>query len=104
MNGTDKPYVQLGIQQVDTVIHDPEYLYDANHHDRYATFEAARDAALTSIEVMLDAADYDGDDHLEELERMYGLLDSSDTFAELEGRPEYRAFLRHLAPPMTVAA
>ena len=104
MNNVDKPYVQLGIEQVDTVIHDPDYTYDADHHDRYATYETARDAALTSIEVMLDEADYDGDDHLEELERMYGLLDSSGTFTDLEKRPEYRAFLRHLAPPMTVAA
>ena len=70
MPNFDKPYVQLAINQVDTLIEDRQGRYDAETHDRYATFEAARDAALTSIEVMLDEADYDGEDHREELEQM----------------------------------
>ena len=101
---TDKPFVQLAIEQVDTVIRDPEGRYDAEFFDRYETFEAARDAALTSIEVMLDEADYDGDDHLEELTTMQRLLEAASSIDELETEKSYAWFLGRLAPAFTVAA
>ena len=104
MNDIDKPFVQISIDAVDTVIHDPEGFYDPDQHDRYETFETARDAALTSIEVMLDEADYDGEDHLEELRRMQELLEQSRSFDELETQAAYQGFLRGLVPGPTIAA
>lgn len=104
MTNHDKPYVQLAIDEVDTVIHDPKVQYDPEVYDRYETFEAARDAALTSIEVMLDEADYDGEDHREELERMHELLESAESFADLKRRSGYKWFLKRLTPGRTVAA
>ena len=104
MLATDKPFVQLAIDQVDTVVHDPDGQFDPEVHDRYDTFDAARDAALTSIEVMLDEADYDGEDHKEELERMLGLLESSATIADLQRQPGYQWFLKRLKKGRTVAA
>ncbi len=100
----DKPFVQIAIEQVDTVIYDPEGRYDPEFHDRYETFEAARDAALTSIEVMLDEADYDGEDHREELERMHDLLEPSESITDLQHQAGYQWFLKRLAPSRTVAA
>ncbi len=100
----EKPFAQLAINQVDTVIHDPEGRFDPEIHDRYESFESARDAALTSIEVMLDEADYDGDDHKEELERMQGLLESSATIADLQRQSGYQWFLKRLKSARTVAA
>jgi len=100
----NKPFVQLAIEQVDTVIHDPEGQYDPDLYDRYDTFEAARDAALTSIEVMLDEADYDGQDHLEELKKMQILLEAAATFADLQKKQGYRWFLKKMNPAKTVAA
>jgi hypothetical protein len=99
-----KPFVQLAIEQVDTVIYDPEGRFDPELHDRYETFEAARDAALTSIEVMLDERDYDGDDHREELERMHDLLEPSGSIADLHRKAGYQWFLKQLAQGQTVAA
>jgi hypothetical protein len=104
MTTEEKPFVQLAIDEVDTIIHDPDGLYDPEYYDRYETFEAARDAALTSIEVMLDEADYDGDDHREELELMHRLLEQAEGLADLEARADYLAFLERLLPARTVAA
>ncbi len=90
MNLFTKPYVHLSIDAVDTVVFDPEGLLDSDQYDHYPTFAEARDAALSSIEVMLDEEDYDGEDHREELERMLGLLESSATYEELEVQPHHR--------------
>src|SRR3954449_9628366 len=96
MEPTAKPYVHTSINAVDAVAFDPEGRYDADRHDRYITFEQARDAALTSIELMLDEGDYDGEDHKEELEQMLGLLESARTFDDLDRRSEYRRLLERL--------
>lgn len=93
MEPTTKPYVHLSINAVDAVAFDPEGRYDADRHDRYSTFEQARDAALSSIELMLDERDYDGEDHKEELEQMLGLLEPARTFDDLECRADYRRLL-----------
>ena len=99
-----KPFVHLPIDAVDSVVFDPEGQFEAEHFDRYASFIEARDAALSSIEIMLDEADYDGDDHREELERMLGLLDSSSSYDELESHPEYKRILERLEPVKSFAA
>jgi hypothetical protein len=99
-----KPFVHLPIDAVDSVIFDLEGRFEAELYDRYATFTEARDAALSSIEIMLDEADYDGDDHREELERMLGLLDSSSSYDELERHPEYKRTLERLDPVKSFAA
>jgi hypothetical protein len=99
-----KPFVHLPIDAVDSVIFDLEGRFEAEQYDRYATFTEARDAALSSIEIMLDEADYDGDDHREELERMLGLLDSSSSYDELERHPEYKRILERLDPVESFAA
>ena len=99
-----KPFVQLAIDAVDTVILDPEGSYDPEFHDRYATFESARDAALTSIEVMLDEADYDDEYHRQELARMHELLDGSRSFGDLAALPGYQWFLRRLSLEGTIAS
>jgi hypothetical protein len=104
MPAIEKPYVQLSIDEVDTVIHDPDGLYDPEFHDRYETFDAARDAALTSIEVMLDEADYDGEDHRAELERMHELLEHADSFADLQGQADFVSLLKRLVTESTIAA
>ncbi len=101
---TNKPFVQLAIEQVDTVIYDSEGRFDPELHDRYETFDAARDAALTSIEVMLDEADYDGEDHREELEQMQDLLETSVSIDDLQRQAGYQWFLNRLAAGRTVAA
>ena len=62
-----KPFVHLPIDAVDTVVYDPEGKYDPECFDHYATFIEARDAALSSVELLLDEGDYDGEDHREEL-------------------------------------
>jgi hypothetical protein len=104
MTTVEKPFVQLAVDEVDTIIHDPDGLYDPEHYDRYETFVAARDAALTSIEVMLDEADYDGDDHREELEKMHELLEQADGLADLQARGDYLAYLERLVTARTIAA
>ena len=99
-----KPFVHLPIDAVDSVVFDPEGQFEAEHFDRYASFIEARDAALSSIEIMLDEADYDGEDHLEELEQMRGMLDSSTTYEELERDPEYTRIIERLGPVRLFAA
>src|SRR3954463_8482076 len=104
MDRDSKPFVHLPIDAVDTVAFDPEGSYDGDRFDRYATFAEARDAALTSIELMLDHGDYDGEDHLAELEDMLGLLDSASSFGQLEADPGYREFVERLGTVRPVAA
>jgi hypothetical protein len=99
-----KPYVHIAIDAVDTVIFDPDGLLDPEQYDHYETFEAARDAALSSIEVMLDEEDYDGEDHRDELERMHELLETSPSFEELEQQPLHCWLRQRLDPARTVAA
>jgi hypothetical protein len=101
MHPDSKPFVHLPIDAVDVVAYDPEGRYDG---DRYATFAEARDAALTSIEIMLDHGDYDGEDHLAELEEMLGLLESASSFGQLEADPGYREFVERLGMVRPVAA
>jgi hypothetical protein len=104
MDSLSKPYVHLTIDAVDTVVFDAEGRFDGDRYDRYATFTEARDAALSSIEIMLDEEDYDGDDHREELEQMLGHLESSSSFDELGLQPSYRRLLDRLVPARTAAA
>jgi hypothetical protein len=104
MDSLSKPYVHLPIDAVDTVVFDAEGHYDGDRHDRYATFAEARDAALSSIEIMLDEEDYDGEDHRDELEQMLGSLESSSTFEELMARAAYRRSLDRLDPARSAAA
>ncbi len=104
MTLTNRPFVHMTINAVDAVVLDPDGRFDPEIHDHYETFEAARDAALTSIEVMLDEADYDGEDHREELERMRGMLETAQSFDELKVLPAYRWFLRRIPKGRTVAA
>ena len=96
MDHVRKLFVHLPIDAVDSVVFDPEDRFSAEHYDRYASFAEARDAAMSSIEIMLDEGDYDGDDHREELERMLDLLDASTSFENLEFRPEYQRMLESL--------
>ena len=72
------------IDVVNTVVFDPEGRFDGEQYDRYASFTEGRDAALSSIEIMLDEEESDGEDHREELERMLGHLESSSLPEELE--------------------
>ena len=104
MNPDSKPFVHLPIDAVDVVTFDPEGRYDGDRYDRYTTFVEARDAALTSIELMLDHGDYDGEDHLAELEAMLGHLESASSFGQLEADPGYREFLVRSGPVRPVAA
>ncbi|WP_406695884.1 hypothetical protein V5E97_33300 [Singulisphaera sp. Ch08] len=104
MSRIAKQYVHITIDAVDTVDFDPEGRYDADRYDRYATFDEARDAALTSIELMLDEKDYDGDDHRHELEMMLPLLESSNSFDQLKRHAEYRQLLKRLEPAASFAA
>jgi hypothetical protein len=99
-----KPFVHLPIDAVDSVVFDPEGRFEAEHYDRYASFIEARDAALSSIEIMLDEADYDGEDHREELEKMLGLLNSSSSYEELVHHSEYQRVLERLDPVRSFAA
>jgi hypothetical protein len=104
MKPTAKPYVHLAINAVDMVAFDPTIRYDADRHDRYATFEQARDAAQSSIELMLDEGDYDGQDHKEELEQMLSLLESASSYENLESQSEYRSLLDRLVSAVQAAA
>src|ERR687893_2917929 len=99
-----KPFVHLPIDAVDVVAFAPEGRYDGDRYDRYTTFAEARDAALTSIELMLDHGDYDGEDHLAELEQMLGFLESASSFGQLEANPGYREFVGRLGTVRPVAA
>lgn len=104
MDSLTRPFVHLAIDAVDTVIFDPEGRYDPELYDHYPTFVSARDAALSSVELTLDAGDYDGDDHRDELQRMLGLLESAETFEALSCQPGYRWFMDRLEPARTSAA
>ena len=104
MEPTAKPYVHLSIHAVDAVAFDPEGRYDDDLHDRYATFDQARDAALTSIEVMLDEGGHDGEEHEEELEQMLGLLEAASSFEDLEGQSDYCRLLERLVSAVPAAA
>src|SRR3984957_20580050 len=104
MDSLSRPYVHVPIDAVDTVAFDPEGQFAGERYDRYATFAEARDAALSSIEIMLDEEDYDGEDHREELERMLGLLESASSYEELERHPEYQRVLERAAPVSLFAA
>jgi hypothetical protein len=99
-----KLFVHLPIDAVDTVVYDPAGVYDPERHDRYATFVEARDAALSSVELLLDEGDYDGEDHREELERMLILLESAETFEALDAQSDYHWFLGRLAAARPHAA
>jgi hypothetical protein len=104
MEHFNKPFVHLPIDAVDSVVFDPEGRFEAELYDRYASFTEARDAALSSIEIMLDKADYDGEDHRDELERMLGLLNSSSSYEELERHPGYQQILERPDPVRSFAA
>jgi hypothetical protein len=104
MNLCSKPYVHLPIDAVDTVVFDLENRFEADRFDRYATFGEACDAARSSIEIMLDEGDYDGEDHRQELVNMLGLLDVSSSFEELTLCPEYQRMLAKLDPVTSLAA
>jgi len=104
MHPGSKPFVHLSINAVDVVAFDPEGRLDGDRYDRYATFTEARDAALTSIELMLDHGDYDGEDHLAELDAMLGHLESVSSFEQLEADPGYREFVERLGEFHSVAA
>jgi hypothetical protein len=104
MHLATKPFVHFPIDAVDTVLFDPQGRFDPEHYDRYETFTQARDAALSSIEIMLDEEDYDGPDHREELERMLGLLESASSYEDLESRADHQWFLERLDSAQPVAA
>ena len=104
MDSLTRPYVHVPIDAVDTVAFDPEGRFDGERYDRYASFAEARDAALSSIEIMLDEEDYDGEDHREELERMLGLLESASTFEGLALHATHRRLLDRLDPAHSAAA
>lgn len=104
MDSLSKPFVHLPIDAVDTVVFDPQGHFDGEQYDRYATFTEARDAALSSIEIMLDEEDYDGEDHREELERMLGHLEAATCIAELEGHVAYVRLLDRVGAGHSAAA
>ena len=104
MDRANKPFVHITIDAVDTVVHDPDNGYDPERYDHYATYTQARDAALSSVEVILNEGDYDGDDHRAELERMLAVLETSETFEELIRHPDYQWFVSHLEPARPHAA
>src|SRR4051812_22546793 len=104
MDRAPRPYVQVAIDDVDTVVFDGDGHYDAEEYDCYATFDQARDAALSCIEDVLDEGDYDGEAHMAGLEAMHTLLEAARSFEDLEGQPEYRRFLERLAPARPFAA
>ena len=94
MDRLSKPYVHVPIDAVNTVVFDAEGHFDGEQYDRYASFSEARDAALSSIEIMLDEEDYDGDDHRAELELMLAHLEASSGIEELEGQVVLQAAAR----------
>jgi len=104
MDRLSKPYVHLPIDAVDTVVFDPEGRFDGEQYDRYASFTEARDAALSSIEIMLDEEDYDGEDHREELERMLGHLEAASCQEELERHAVHRRLVARFDPARSAAA
>lgn len=99
-----KPFVQTSIDEVNTVLYDPDGHLDAEHFDRFASFETARDEALCCLEAMIDEADYDDEDHRREIVWMQGLLQSADSVDDLERDADYRRFVARLAPIPVAAA
>jgi len=93
-----KPYVHLSINAVDAVVFDPEGQFDSDRSDRFATFTEARDAALSCIEVMLHEGDYDDEEHRDELELMLGVLETAESFEEIQDSPAYLTFVSRLEP------
>jgi hypothetical protein len=104
MEHLTKPFVHLPINAVDFVVFDPDGRFDAELHDRYESFTEARDAALSSIEIMLDERDYDGDDHRSELEQMLKALEASSSYEDLRDRPAYQRIVKQLGPVVAFAA
>ena len=104
MNSVTKPYLHLSINAVDTVVFDPEGYHDNDRSDRFDTFDEARNAALSCIELMLDEEDYDDDDHRQELELMLGILEGASSSRDLERCPPYLSFLSRLEPAQRGAA
>ena len=104
MQHSQKPFVHLPINAVDSVVFDPEGRFDAELYDRYSSFTEARDAAMSSIEIMLDEADYDGDDHRAELEQMLQLLDASSSYEDLFHHPDYQRVCQRIEPLIACAA
>lgn len=104
MDRAERPFVHLPIDAVDTVVYDPEGVYDPEVNDRYPTFIEARDAALSSIELMLDEGDYDGDDHRDELNRMLAVLERGETLEALTAQPDYHWLLSRLTKARSTAA
>lgn len=102
MERAAKPFVHHTIDAVDAVIFDPDGHLDPDHFDHYATFGAARDAALSSIELMLDEGDYDDEAHKSELLWMLKRLEPASSFADLQRHRDYKAFLKRLAPAVAV--
>ena len=96
MNAVAKPYLHLSINAVDTVVFDPQGRHDNDRSDRFDTFDEARNAALSCVELMLDEQDYDDDEHRQELEQMLGILENASSFTDLERCPRYLAFLSPL--------
>ena len=96
MNAVAKPYLHLSINAVDTVVFDPQGCHDNDRSDRFDTFDEARNAALSCVELMLDEEDYDDDEHRQELEQMLGILENASSFTDLERCPMYLAFLSPL--------
>jgi hypothetical protein len=93
----------MAIDAVDVVLSDPEGRYDPQHFDRYETFVSARDAALTSVEVMLDEADYDDEDHRRDLEEVREMLEAAETYDDLASQAGYRRFLNPLESARSAA-
>jgi hypothetical protein len=104
MDRVCKPYVQVVIDDLDAVVHDPEGHFNADQYDRHATFEQARDAALCCIEDVLDEGDYEGEDHKDRLESMLRLLEAARSFEDLNSQPDYRRLLERLVPTWPAAA
>jgi hypothetical protein len=103
MNAVSQPYLHLALNAVDTVVFDPDGVYDSERSDRYASFGEARDAALSCVEVMLHEGEYDDDEHRDELELMRSLLETAETFNDLKSCPEYAWFLKKLVPAQQAA-
>jgi hypothetical protein len=104
MERLTKPFVHLPVDAVDSVVFDPEGRFDAELYDRYASFIEARDAALSSIEIMLDEGDYDGDDHRSELELMLKLLEASSSYEDLRDHPAHQRVIERIEPQVAFAA
>jgi hypothetical protein len=104
MNHFSKPYVHLPVDAVDTVVLDLDDRFEADRYDRYLSFAEARDAAQSSIEIMLDEGDFDGEDHRQELVSMLVLLEKCSSVEELTLCPEYQRILDKLDLGTSLAA